>query len=76
MNKQRRAQITKLIDAPENIASDLDMLVDEEREAMESLPENLQGTEQTDLMEEAADQLETAVGSVQEAVEAAQNAIE
>lgn len=73
MNATRRAAINKLIGRLEDAQSELETireeiqaLADEERDAFEGLPENLQAGDRGMAMESAADSLEEAASSCAE----------
>jgi hypothetical protein len=65
MNKQRRKDIDQVINLLENIdleeiKDSIQMIVDDEQQCLEDLPENLQESERADTMQEAIDSLEQA----------------
>lgn len=60
MNKARRAILTKVCDSLVDLQEEVSGVRDEEEEAMENLPESLQGSERYEQMEEAAYVLEEA----------------
>ena len=69
MNKQRRKDIGRVIDDLMSIdlvsiQDAIQMIVDEETEAHEMLPENLQESERADAMQEGIDSLESACEAV------------
>ena len=64
MNKERRQRIGKIIEKLEDIAAELVVLADEERDAFDNLPESLQYGERGEAMEAAADELEDVSGEV------------
>ena len=66
MNKERRQNISKIIERLEDIAAELDALADEERDAFYNLPESIQYSERGEAMEAAADELEDVSGEVSE----------
>lgn len=66
MNKERRQRIGKIIEKLEDIAAELVVLADEERDAFDNLPESLQYGERGEAMEAAADELEDVSGEVSE----------
>ncbi|MBC1616441.1 hypothetical protein HB904_09595 [Listeria booriae] len=75
MNAKRR----KRIQATLNILSEqldlLEQLKDEEQEYVESIPENLQGSERYEVAEEAAANLEEAYDLVNDAIEKLEEAM-
>lgn len=76
MNAQRRKSIQEVIDQLEEIKSTIETLNDEEQEAYDNLPENLQGSERGEAMSEAADNLDSAFNSMDEVLEYLTAAIE
>ena len=65
MNKQRRKDIDQAINSLmgidlENIKDAIQMIIDDETETLEMLPENLQESERAGTMQEAIDSLEQA----------------
>ena len=69
MNAPRRKSIQEVIDQLEELKSTIETLMDEEQEAYENLPENLQGSERGEAMSEAADNLDSAYNSMDEVLE-------
>ena len=69
MNAPRRKSIQEVIDKLEELKSTIETLMDEEQEAYENLPENLQGSERGEAMSEAADNLDSAYNSMDEVLE-------
>lgn len=65
MNKQRRKEIDQAINSLmsidlENIKDAIQMIVDDEQQSLDELPENLQESERAGTMQEAIDSLEQA----------------
>lgn len=60
MNKNRRKQLEKIVEALEALRDDLEMLKDEEQDCFDNLPESLQESEKGEIMQEYADDLEAA----------------
>jgi len=65
MNKQRRKEIDQVINSLmsidlENIKDAIQMIVDDEQQSLDELPENLQESERAGTMQEAIDSLEQA----------------
>lgn len=69
MNKQRRKQIGDLIGKLEEIASEVDMLSEEEQQCADDMPENLWGSERHESMEEKAQQLQDAAQEIRGAMD-------
>ncbi len=74
MNNARREKLRKALAMISEISSIIDQVCDEEQECLENFPENLQGTDRYDAIENAADSLTEAVeklGEVEECIQAA-----
>lgn len=69
MNNIRRKKLAKLYEEIENIKSLLEEIHEEESEAFDNIPENLEGTERYGKAEEAVDNLDSAIGSLEETLE-------
>ena len=67
MNKQRRARIVELVAKIEEIQGEISMILDEEQEAFDNLPEGIQTSERGEKMEEAVSLLGDVDGSLEEA---------
>ena len=76
MNAPRRKSIQEVIDQLEELKSTIETIMDEEQEAYDNLPENLQGSERGEAMSEAADNLDSAYSSIDEVLEYLSAAIE
>lgn len=76
MNKQRRKEISGIIEEIEGIQSMLDALMKDEQDALDNLPESIQESERGERMEEIIDLIQSAIDSTQEAVDDLQEAIE
>lgn len=76
MNAPRRKSIQEVIDQLEELKSTIETIMDEEQEAYDNLPENLQGSERGEAMSEAADNLDSAYNSMDEVLEYLSAAIE
>ena len=75
MNKSRRARLNATINALTELRSDLEIVHDEEDEAMENMPESLQESDRYYAMEEACDNMSDAMDALDEAVDALESAI-
>lgn len=76
MNEKRRNQIRDAIshlEKAKDIVSDVSF---EEQDAMDSMPENLQGSDRYSAMADALDALEDAESSIEEAQESLDRALE
>ncbi len=69
MNKARRKSITAILDAIQQHIIDLEAIRDEEQEAFDNLPENLQEAERGQSMQEAIDALDEAISSTTDAAD-------
>lgn len=65
MNKDRRKQIATIVARLEGIKSDVEIVQDDEQEALDALPSSLQDTEQAEKMNEALDALGEAIDQVE-----------
>ena len=69
MNKARRAKLNAVINALTELKDDLEIIHDEEDEAMENMPESLQESDRYYAMEEACDNMSDAMDALDEAIE-------
>lgn len=58
MNNQRRKRLKEAVDLIERATAVIEEIKDEEQEALENLPENLQESERAENMQECVDLLE------------------
>lgn len=65
MNKQRRKGIINAIKA---IQSAIELILQDEENAYENMPENLQGSYRGEESEEAQDNLQSAIDALEEAI--------
>lgn len=75
MNKNRRQQLRKLIEKMETLKSELEIIVSDEQEYFDSMPENLQGSMNGMNSEEALEKMADAIVCVEEAIEAIEEII-
>lgn len=68
MNAHRRKEIVRLLEAAQNLSSDIAGLADEEREYYDNMPEAFQSGEKGDQADAAATALEEAASAVDEIV--------
>ena len=68
MNKVRRLKISVLGNKLQDISSDLDIIIDEETDYFNNMPENLQNSMRASDSEEAIDTLEQAKDLLEEAI--------
>ncbi|NBK25358.1 MAG: hypothetical protein EOM68_25465 [Spirochaetia bacterium] len=76
MNKERREKLTKLQEQLDGISTDIEALRDEEQEAMDNMPESLQGSERYEAMESAVSYLDDVLSSLEEASSCIESAME
>lgn len=76
MNDKRRGRLRNALRTLELVRSAVESAADEEKDGVDNCPENLQGSDRFERMEEAADHLEDAVGSLDEAADHIREAIE
>lgn len=69
MNKQRRKSLDRLYRMIEEIKYELEDIADAEQEAIDCIPENLQGSGRYEQMEEAVDNLCSAAQCLEEAMD-------
>ena len=68
MNNARRKRICKIVDALNELKSQIDELYEEEQKAFENIPESLQGTERYEIAENAVDMLESASSGLEDVI--------
>lgn len=76
MNIRRKKQIEKLIPILEDLQSDIEIIKDEEQEALDNTPDSLQGSERYEISEAAVDSMDSAWDSIQEAIDYLQEIID
>ena len=69
MNNARRKAINKISDKLEQLREELDMLMQEEQEYYDVMPEAFQDGEKGERAQEAVDNMDYALSSIQEAVD-------
>lgn len=65
MNKARREALSKVLDKLNEIGLDINQIRDEEQEAFDNMPENLQDSEKGKTMEENVDVLDSAIDDLE-----------
>ena len=75
MNEKRRNTLRNAMDLLTRASIIVDSVCDEESDAMDNIPENLQGTERYEAMEDAIDCLNEASEKIEEARECIEQAI-
>ena len=76
MNKVRRAALAAIMERLEEVKADLEMVLEEEQEAMDNVPESLWGSERYERMEEAVSNMEDAVSGLEDAISSIETAAE
>lgn len=67
MNKVRRRAIENVLNQLRDLQTSVEELSNEERECLDNIPENLQGSTNYEESERAADSLDSAYDSIEEA---------
>ena len=76
MNKPRRNEIEKIIEELEGLRERIESVGNEEQEAYDNLPENLQCGEKGEAMEQAASDLDDAASSVGDIIDTLQGILD
>lgn len=76
MNAQRRNKVKVIISALNDLQSQIAVIQDEEEEAYDNLPENLQFSERATAMEESLGNLDFAYGEIDDIIGYLESAIE
>ena len=76
MNKARRAELNRIINAIQELKNDLEIVHDEEEEAMDNMPESLQDFDRYCAMEEAVDNMDNAIDELDDVIEYLESAME
>lgn len=69
LNQERRRALQKAQRLLEDASEMVSQIMDEERDAFDNLPENLQDSERGSKMEDAIDAMESAIDSISEAIQ-------
>ena len=69
MNEKRRVQLRNALTMMSSAASIIDAVCDKEQDCLDNYPENLQGTERFERMEDAVESLSGALEKIDEAKE-------
>ncbi len=75
MNNLRRKQLNRIIEALERLHMELDMVMSDEEDYMDNIPENLQGGRNFSKSEESCDNMRMASDSFDELIEYIKDAI-
>lgn len=69
MNKARRKGLDTISEGIENLKGELDMLMEEEQEYLDNMPESLQSGERYEVAEEAISNMESAISGLDEVID-------
>ena len=69
MNRERRAKLKEIIDNIEKVKGKLREVLNDEENAFDNMPENLQSSMRGEESQEAMDSMEEAVDLLEEAIE-------
>lgn len=70
MNEARRKELRKIMHGMKEVNRTLENVIADEEEALDAIPENLQGTDRYQNSEEAVDLMSDAQSSIEDAIEA------
>lgn len=76
MNKARRAELNRIINALTDLKYDIECVKDEEDEAKENLPESLQSSDRYEQMENAVNSMDNAYSYIEDAISNLEDAME
>ena len=68
MNKERRRRLRQIVDQGNQLLEDLRAIQEEEQDALDNMPESLQGTERYEAMEMAGELLEEAADNLEDLI--------
>ncbi len=69
MNKKRRKEIRELINELEELKEKIEIVLEEEQDYYDNMPENLQGSERGEIAESAISELEESLDNIDNAIE-------
>ena len=69
MNNKRRQQLREWVRSAEDVKSQLELILSDEEEYFDMMPENLQGSMNGMNSEEAIDQMNEAIACIEEAID-------
>lgn len=69
MNKSRRATLNMIVNAIEELKTQLESVRDDEQDAFDNMPESLQESERGETMQEAIDNMEYAIDNLDDAID-------
>ena len=76
MNKIRRKELESIISVLESQRERIDLVAEEEQEARDNMPENLEGSERVEKMEDCISTLEEASSDIQDIIDKISEIIE
>lgn len=76
MNQKRRTEISEAIAQIVLAKQDVESILMDERTCLDNMPENLEGSERYERIENAVDKLDDAVDSLQDAIDSLGEAME
>jgi t-SNARE complex subunit (syntaxin) len=76
MNKKRRGRLEKLVGPLEDIKSQIETILEEEQEAFDNIPENLQDGEKGEKSQNVISSIESVIQSIDEAISSINESIE
>lgn len=76
MNQKRRTEISEAIAQIVLAKQDVESILMDEQTCLDNMPENLEGSERYERIENAVDKLDDAVGSLQDAIDSLGEAME
>ena len=75
MNKKGRVRLKKNLLLAETLADDIESLKDSEKDALDNIPENLQGGDLYKRIESAIDELDDAESNIRDAIRSLESAL-
>jgi hypothetical protein len=75
MNAVRRDRARSVVERLQDISVSIEAILDDEQDALDNMPENLEGSERYSRMEDAVDFLESAMDLVVSAIDELNNAV-
>ena len=75
MNKERRKRIADLCERIDVIKNELEEVMNEEQDARDNFPDNLQDSEKAEKMDDAIGSIEYAMGDLESAIENLEQAV-
>ncbi len=76
MNDRRRTVLRRAVSILETVLNIVECSYDDEKECLNNMPENLEGSDRYEKMENAVEQLEDAISSIEDARDALEEAVQ